>query len=59
MPLLPWIDEENFNPNYIKRGIHLLPRRGDKKEWQHNQDYWREKEEIPLIDLDDKVFRYN
>ncbi|WP_448586770.1 flavin-containing monooxygenase [Thermaurantiacus sp.] len=58
MPLLPWIDEENFNPNYIKRAIHLLPRRGDKPEWQHNQDYPREKEELPKIDLDDAAFVY-
>jgi cation diffusion facilitator CzcD-associated flavoprotein CzcO len=58
MPLLPWIDEENFNPNYLKRDLHRLPRRGDKPEWQHNQDYWREKEQIPLIDLEDAAFRY-
>jgi hypothetical protein len=22
------------------RGMHLLPKRGDKPEWQHTQDYW-------------------
>jgi cation diffusion facilitator CzcD-associated flavoprotein CzcO len=43
MPLLPWIDPENFNPGYIMRGLHLLPKRGDKPEWQHNQDYWRKR----------------
>ena len=59
MPLLPWISEENFNPNYLKRDLHRLPRRGDKPEWQHNQDYWREKDEIPTIDLDDAAFRYS
>jgi cation diffusion facilitator CzcD-associated flavoprotein CzcO len=58
MPLLPWIDPENFNPGYIMRGLHLLPRRGDKPEWQHNQDYWSEKNEFPAIDLEDPVFRY-
>jgi cation diffusion facilitator CzcD-associated flavoprotein CzcO len=58
MPLLPWIDPENFNPGYIMRGMHLLPRRGNKPEWQHNQDYWREKDEFPAIDLDDKAFVY-
>ena len=40
MPLLPWIDPENFNPGYLMRGMHLLPKRGDKPEWQHTQDYW-------------------
>ncbi len=58
MPLLPWIDPENFNPGYIMRGLHLLPKRGDKPEWQHNQDYWAEKDEIPAIDLDDPAFVY-
>jgi len=58
MPLLPWIDPENFNPGYMMRGMHLLPKRGDKPEWQHNQDYWAEKDEFPAIDLDDPAFVY-
>lgn len=58
MPLLDWIDPENFNPGYMMRGMHLLPRRGDKPEWMHNQDYWAEKDEIPATDLDDAAFRY-
>ncbi len=58
MPLLPWIDPENFNPGYIMRGMHLLPKRGDKPEWQHNQDYWAEKDEFPAIEMDDEAFIY-
>ena len=58
MPLLPWIDPENFNPGYITRAVHLLPKRGDKPEWQHNQNYWSEKDEIPAIDLSDGAFVY-
>jgi cation diffusion facilitator CzcD-associated flavoprotein CzcO len=58
MPLLAWIDPENFNPGYIMRGMHLLPKRGDKPEWQHNQDYWAEKDEFPAIDLEDAAFVY-
>jgi cation diffusion facilitator CzcD-associated flavoprotein CzcO len=58
MKLLPWIDPENFNPGYIMRGMHLLPKRGDKPEWQHTQDYWAEKDEFPAIDLDDGTFLY-
>jgi len=58
MPLLPWIDPENFNPGYITRGVHLLPKRGDKPQWQHTQDYWAEKDEFPAIDLDDGTFLY-
>lgn len=58
MALAPWIDPENFNPGYLMRSMHLLPKRGAKHEWQHTQDYWREKEEIPAIDLDGAEFRY-
>ena len=58
MELLPWIDPENFNPGYLTRAIHLLPKRGDQREWQHTQDYWREKDEIPAIDLDGPEFVY-
>jgi cation diffusion facilitator CzcD-associated flavoprotein CzcO len=58
MPLLPWIDTESFNPGYVLRGMHLLPKRGDKPEWQHTQDYWREKDQFPAIDLDHQPFVY-
>lgn len=59
MPILSWIDPENFNPGYLMRSMHLLPKRGDKREWQHTQDYWNEKDEFPAIDLDDKAFVYS
>ena len=58
MRLLPWIDPDNFNPGYMMRGMHLLPRRGDKPEWAHTQDYWAEKDAFPAIDLDDSAFVY-
>jgi cation diffusion facilitator CzcD-associated flavoprotein CzcO len=58
MPLLPWIDSEGFNPGYLLRAMHLLPKRGDKPEWQHTQDYWGEKDQFPAIDLNDSAFVY-
>jgi len=58
MALLPWIDPENFNPGYLARGLHLLPKRGDKPHWQHTQDYWNEKDRFPAIDLDDGTLVY-
>jgi cation diffusion facilitator CzcD-associated flavoprotein CzcO len=58
MALSSWIDPENFNPGYLMRGMDLLPKRGDRAEWQHSQDYWREKDELPAIDLDDAAFVY-
>ncbi len=59
MALLSWMDPENFNPGYLMRGMHLLPRRGDKPEWQHSQDYWAEKDALPAIDLTDSAFVYD
>jgi cation diffusion facilitator CzcD-associated flavoprotein CzcO len=58
MPLSSWIDPENFNPGYLMRGMHLLPQRGDKPEWQHTQDYWAERTQLPAIDLNDAAFVY-
>jgi len=58
MKLLPWIDEDNFNPGYMMRGMQLLPKRGDKPEWAHTQDYWNEKDWLPAIDLDGNEFVY-
>ncbi|MEQ1818480.1 MAG: NAD(P)/FAD-dependent oxidoreductase [Terricaulis sp.] len=58
MEILPWIDPENFNPGYLMRRMQLLPKRGAKYEWQHTQDYWREKDELPAIDLGEPEFRY-
>jgi cation diffusion facilitator CzcD-associated flavoprotein CzcO len=59
MQLESWIDPENFNPGYLMRSMHLMPQRGDRPEWQHTQDYWRERNELPLIDLDGAEFVYD
>jgi cation diffusion facilitator CzcD-associated flavoprotein CzcO len=58
LPPLPWSDPENFNPGYLVRGMHLLPKRLDCPDWQHTQDYWSECERFPLIDLTGDVFVY-
>ena len=59
MPLSSWMDPEDFNPGYLMRSMHLLPKRGDKREWAHTQDYWRERGELPKIDLDGPEFVYS
>ena len=59
MKLHSWIEADNFNPGYLMRGLDKLPKRGDKPEWRHNQDYWREKDEIPHIDFDSAEFVYS
>jgi cation diffusion facilitator CzcD-associated flavoprotein CzcO len=59
MEILPWIEQDNFNPGYLMRDLDRLPRRGAKPEWRHNQDYWAERVEIPAIDLDGSEFVYD
>lgn len=59
MQIGDWIADENFNPNYVKRSLHLLPKGGAKPEWQHTQDYWRDKDEFPAIDLAGAEFVYS
>mgnify|MGYP000966316033 CR=1 FL=1 len=58
LPRLEWMDPENFNPGYLMRNMHLLPKRLDRPEWQHTQDYWVEKESLPAADLDDGCLVY-
>ena len=59
MKLLPWVDPENFNPGYLMRSLHLMPKSGDHQPWIHSQDYWSEKNIIPAADLDDGCLRYS
>ncbi|MCL8385785.1 flavin-containing monooxygenase [Xanthobacter aminoxidans] len=55
---LPWVDPENFNPNYLMRDMHLMPKRLDLPDWQHTQDYWSEKDRFAAIDVANPVFHY-
>ena len=58
MAIGPWMDPTNFNPGYLDRSMHLMPKSGDKPEWQHTQDYWAEKDALPAADLDDGCLNY-
>jgi hypothetical protein len=58
MTALPWIDEEEFNPGYMQRSKHLMPKRGDHEPWTFSPDYYTEKDELPLADLDDSALVY-
>jgi cation diffusion facilitator CzcD-associated flavoprotein CzcO len=59
LPRLPWIEEENFNPNYLTRDLDKLPKRIDRPEWRDSQDYWYDRDTWPLIDLDGPEFVYD
>jgi hypothetical protein len=59
MDLLPWVDPEDFNPGYLMRSMHLLPRQGADQPWRHTQDYWADRDDIPDADLDDGALVYD
>jgi hypothetical protein len=40
------------------RSVHLMPKRLDRPEWRHTQDYWHEKDELPGADLDDGCLKF-
>ncbi len=53
MALGPWVDPENFNPGYLQRSMHLMPKQGDREPWQLLHDYTTERDVLPAADLDD------
>ncbi len=58
MALKAWIEPDNFNPGYLARGVHLMPKQGVVEPWRHDQDYIKDLRELPLADLDDGALRF-
>lgn len=54
----PWIDPSDFNPGYLTRSLHLLPRQGDREPWRHAMNYAVEKETLARVDLDDGTLQF-
>jgi cation diffusion facilitator CzcD-associated flavoprotein CzcO len=59
LPLLDWIAESDFNPGYLLRSMHVLPKRIDKPEWTPNRHYTIEAVEFPKIDFGAPEFVYD
>ena len=59
MPLGPWVDPENFNPGYLARSMHLMPKQGDREPWRHLHEYSVERELLPAADLEDGTLDYS
>ena len=53
------VDDDNFNSGYLRRQIHILPRKGDREPWIFNNDYYTEKDQIEGADLDDGTLVYS
>ena len=59
MPLLPWMDPENFNAGYVMRSQHLMYKQGDREPWTHLHEYTEERQMLPAADLDDGTLAYS
>ena len=59
MELVPWVEPENFNPGYLTRSLHLMPRQGLEDPWRLRHDYTAEKEILPTADFDDGTLSSN
>ena len=55
---LPWVEPENFNPGYLTRSMHLMPKQGPERPWRLEHDYAQERVLIPEADLDDGALEY-
>ncbi len=54
----PFIPPDEFNPGYMIRGRDLMPKQGPHPPWVASNDYYKEKDEIPAIDLDEPELHY-
>ena len=58
MELLPWITDDVFNPGYLKRSLHLMPRQGAQEPWKNVTDYYVERELLPKVDVNEEQLVY-
>ena len=58
VPLGPWVDPENFNPGYLMRSMHLMPKQGPHDPWRLLHDYSVERKVLPNADLDDGALQF-
>jgi cation diffusion facilitator CzcD-associated flavoprotein CzcO len=58
MGMHPWIAEDEFNPGYLKRSLHLMPKQGDHAPWTYIADYYVERDILPKLDLDEPQLCY-
>lgn len=49
----------NFQPGYMKRGLHMFPRQGDHSPWQNTQNYLLDKKLLGEAELDDGVLQFS
>jgi len=53
MELGPWVDPDNFNPGYLTRSLHLMPKQGPHDPWRLLHEYSVERDLLPNADFED------
>jgi cation diffusion facilitator CzcD-associated flavoprotein CzcO len=59
MERLPWVTADDFNPGYLQRSLHLMPKQGSHAPWTFCNDYYVERDLLPTLDLDDPHLVYS
>ena len=59
MEQLPWIAMDDFNPGYLQRSVHLMPKQGSHAPWIFSNDYYIERETLPALDLKEPRLVYS
>jgi hypothetical protein len=59
MELGLWVDPENFNPGYLMRTQHLMPKRGTKEQWTWGAEYTAERQLLAEAPLDDGTLQFS
>lgn len=49
----------DFQPGYMKRGMHLFPKQGDHAPWQNTQDYLKDRKLLGEATLEDGVLQFS
>ena len=58
MEAKPFIASDDFAPGYMRRGVGRLPKQGDREPWINIQDYYVEKDILPMVGFDDGVLHF-
>jgi monooxygenase len=56
--LCDWVEPDNFNPGYLTRSMHKMPRQGADAPWRLEHDYLVEQRTLADADLDDGTLLY-
>ena len=54
-----FIDEDDFSPGYMRRGVSRLPKQSYRGPWTNIQDYYVEKDILPDLGFDDDVLVFS